>query len=50
MAGLVELLASEIEERGREKREHENAEKIAGRERSEQLWTVGKEIRPPGKT
>src|SRR6266446_79097 len=50
MAELVELLAGEIEERGREKSKHENAEKTAGRERPHEFGSEGEEISTPGKT
>src|SRR6266850_2967801 len=48
--GSVQLLAGEIEKRRREKREHENAEKIAGGEWSHNLGAKGKEIRAPGES
>src|SRR5712692_539946 len=50
LASLVELLAGEIEERGREKREHKNAEKAAGRKRSHQFGAEGEKIGAPGQT
>src|SRR6266851_636954 len=48
--GLVELLAGKIKEGGREKGEHENAEKIVGRERSHQFGAEGEKIGAPGQT
>src|SRR6266446_845532 len=48
--GLVELLAREVEERGREKGEHENTEEIAGREWSHQLGAEGEKVGTPGET
>src|SRR5260370_25561001 len=50
MAELVELLAGEIEERGSEKREHENTEKVAGGERAHELGSEGEQIGAPGQT
>src|SRR5713226_3853182 len=44
----IQLLAGEVEERGREKGEHENAEKIAGGQRSHQFGTKGEKIGAPG--
>src|SRR5258708_23639065 len=48
--GLVKLLASEVEERGREEHEHESAEKIAGGERAHQFGAKREKIGAPGET
>src|SRR5229473_371251 len=46
----IQLLLREIKERGGEKREHENAKKIAGGERAHDFRAERKKVRTPGKT
>src|SRR5882762_8611629 len=48
--GSIEFLAGEIEERRRQKGEHENAKQIADRERAHDLGAKSEEIRAPGKS
>src|SRR5437773_6897187 len=47
---LVQLLAGKVEERGGQKREHENAEKIAGRQRSHHFGAESEKVGAPGKS
>src|SRR5258708_30271157 len=46
----IQLLSREIKERSGEKREHENAKKIAGGERAHDFRAERKKVRAPGKT
>src|SRR6266568_2996994 len=43
----VQFFAGEVEQRGCEHQEHEDAEKIVGRQRSENLWPEGEEVGTP---
>src|SRR5438046_6567034 len=47
---LVQLLAGKVEERGGQKREHENAEKIAGRKRFHHFGAESEKVGAPGKS
>src|SRR5260370_13616701 len=46
----IQLLTREIKERSGEKREHENAKKMAGCERAHDFRDERKKVRAPGKT